>query len=70
MEVTTLAQSQTIAHHEEPRPLVGGRLGPLRGGLPDARYQAFLLLWIASPRRAALDGAAADTGRAPRPYAA
>jgi hypothetical protein len=65
-----MAQSQTIAHHEEPRPLIGSRLGPLRGERRDSCYQAFLLLWIASPRRAAVDGAAADTGRAPRPYAA
>jgi hypothetical protein len=116
VEVTTMAQSQTIAHYQEPRPLIGGRLGPLRGEWRDTRYQAFLLLWIAfvvapllfgidkfftwmtywpdfglllaalalarlgaayAPhpfrrilRRAAVDGAAADTGRARQPYAA
>jgi uncharacterized membrane protein YphA (DoxX/SURF4 family) len=42
-----MAQRQTIAHREEPRPLIAGRLGPLRGELRDSRYQAFLLLWIA-----------------------
>jgi hypothetical protein len=37
---------QTIAHPQAQRPVVAGRLGPLRGDLRNPAYQAFLLLWI------------------------
>jgi hypothetical protein len=41
-----MAQSQTVAGAAAPRPLIAGRLGPLRGDVRDPRFQAYLLLWI------------------------
>jgi hypothetical protein len=42
-----MAQSQLSTGSEVCRPLIAGRLGPVRGDLRDPRYQGFLLLWIA-----------------------
>jgi uncharacterized membrane protein YphA (DoxX/SURF4 family) len=42
-----MVQSQAVPRGEAPRPLIAGRFGPLRGERRDARYQAFLLLWVA-----------------------
>jgi hypothetical protein len=41
-----MAQSQAVASSEAPRPLIAGRLGPLRGDIRDPRFQSFLLLWV------------------------
>lgn len=42
-----MAQTQAVARSPEQRPLIAGRLGPLRGDIRDPRFQAFLLLWVA-----------------------
>lgn len=36
---------QTITRPEGPRPVIAGRLGPLRGDIRNPAFQAFLLLW-------------------------
>jgi uncharacterized membrane protein YphA (DoxX/SURF4 family) len=38
--------AQTIARTKGQRPIIAGRLGPLRGDVRDPGFQAFLLLWI------------------------
>src|SRR5437762_1253953 len=42
-----MAQVQAVARSPEQRPLIAGRLGPLRGDIRDPRFQAFLVLWAA-----------------------
>ena len=37
---------QTMARTSRPLPIIAGRLGPLRGNVRDASFQAFLLLWV------------------------
>lgn len=37
---------QTIARPEVQRPILAGRLGPVRGDVRSPAFQAFLLLWI------------------------
>jgi hypothetical protein len=38
---------QTIVRTQQRRPIIAGRLGPLRGDIRNPAYQAFLLLWAA-----------------------
>jgi hypothetical protein len=38
--------AQTMARAKAQRPIIAGRLGPLRGDIRSPAFQAFLLLWI------------------------
>lgn len=38
--------AQSNAHTKGERPIIAGRLGPLRGDLRDPTFQAYLVLWI------------------------
>jgi hypothetical protein len=71
-----MAQRQTIAHREEARPLIAGRLGPFRGEVRDiglllaALALARLAVFRRRPSRAGVDWTEAETRRAEQPYAA